>query len=162
MVISVKRKEKRSEKALRVLMVFFAVLFLLQGILFSRGFMLPCLLMTGAYFWYSHASRREYEYTIDDGRLQIERVSSSGRTLLHEIKLADLEALAPPDGPSVARYRKGGSEQIPKFDYTSYEEDIPYYTMIASEDGHKIKLLLDLTDEAIRLIRQVNPEAVKC
>ena len=162
MVVAVKRKEKPSEKFLRVLMVILAVLFLLQGIIFSRAFMLPCLLMTGAYFWYSHASRREYEYTLEDGHMTIERAASSGRTVLHEINLADVEALASPDDPCVARYKKGGEEKIRKFDYTSYEENQPYYTMIAKEDGQKIKLLLDLTPEAISLIRQANPPAVKC
>ena len=162
MVISVKRKERRSEKALRVIMIVLAVLFLLQGIVFSRGFMLPCMLMTGAYFWYSHASRREYEYTIGDGRMQIEQVSNTGRTVLHEINLADMEALAAPDDPCVARYKKGGQEKVPKFDYTSYEENRPYYTMITKEDGQKIKLLLDLTPEAISFIRQANPSSVRC
>ena len=161
MVIAVKRKEKRSEKALRGIMIFLAVLFLLQGIIFSRGFMLPCLLMTGAYFWYSHASRREYEYTLEDGHMQIERVSSSGRTVLHEINLADMEVLAAPDDPCVARYKKGGAEKVPKYDYTSYEDNRPYYTMIVKESGQKIKLLLDLTPEAISLIRQTNPSSVK-
>ena len=162
MVVAVKRKEKPSEKFLRVLMVFLAVLFLLQGIIFSRAFMLPCLLMTGAYFWYSHASRREYEYTIEDRRMLIERVASTGRTALHEFPLDDLEALATPDDPCVARYKKGGEEKIPKFDYTSYEEDVPYYTMIVKEGDRKIKLLLDLSQEAIGLIRRANPEAVRC
>ena len=162
MVISVKRKGRRSEKFLRGLMIFLAVLFLLQGILFSTGFMLPCLLTTGAYFWYSHASRREYEYTIEDGRMLIERVASTGRTALHEFRLDDLEALATPDDPCVARYKKGGEEKIPKFDYTSYEEDVPYYTMIVKEGDRKIKLLLDLSQEAIGLIRRANPEAVRC
>ena len=59
MVISVKRKGRPSEKALRGIMIGLAVLFLLQGIILSTGFMLPCLLTTGAYFWYSWASRRE-------------------------------------------------------------------------------------------------------
>ena len=89
MVISVKRKGRRSEKLLRGLMIFLAVLFLLQGILFSTGFMLPCLLTTGAYFWYSHASRREYEYTIEDGRMLIERVASTGRTAVLKAALLD-------------------------------------------------------------------------
>ena len=162
MVIAVKRKEKRSEKVLLGVMIFLAILFLLQGIIFSRAFMLPCLLMTGAYFWYSHASKREYEYTIEDEHMQIERVASSGRTVLHEINLANMEVLASPDDPSVARYKKGGAEKVPKYDYTSYEENRPYYTMIVKEDGQKIKLLLDLTPEAISLIRQVNPASVRC
>ena len=51
---------------------------------------------------------------------------------------------------SVARYKKnGGTEKMKKYDYTSYDEDTPYYTMIIREDGHKIKLLLDLNEELL-------------
>ena len=161
-VLSVKRKGRGSEKALRGLMIGLAVLFLLGGILLTRGLMLPCLLMTGAYFWYSWASRREYEYTIEDGRMRIERVSDRGRTVLHDFSLADTEVLARPDDPSVAPYKKGGGKKIPKYDYTSYNENTPYYTMIVKEDGQKIKLLLDLNREAISLIRSACPGAVRC
>ena len=162
MVISVSRKERQSEKAMRGLMIGLAVVFLIGGILLNRGLMLPCLLTAGAYFWYSYASRREYEYTVEEGRMRIERVSDRGRTVLHEFPLADTEILARPDDPSVAPYKKGGPEKIPKYDYTSYNENTPYYTMIVKEDGQKIKLLLDLNREAISLIRNACPGAVRC
>ena len=124
--IQILRQRRPSEQALRIAMIALAALFLLLGILLSRGLMLPCFLMAMAYFWYSHASRREYEYTLEDGHMTIERAASSGRTVLHEINLADVEALASPDDPCVARYKKGGEEKIRKFDYTSDEENRPY------------------------------------
>ena len=163
MVISVKRKEKHSEKVLRHTMIVLAVLFLLMGIMLTRGFMLLCFLMTVVYFWYSRSSKREYEYTIEDGRMIIDRVADHGRTRLHDFPLSEVEVLAKPDDPAVARYkRKGGTEKIPKYDYTSYEEDQPYYTMIVQDDGQKTKLLLDLTPEAIAAVRRANPPAVQC
>ena len=48
-----------------------------------------------------------------------------------------------------------------KVDYTSYRDDIPYWTMIAEEDGKPLKLLLDLNDDAVRMIRRRNRDAVK-
>lgn len=153
MVLSVDRKPRRSEKLLRAVMIVCSVLFLLFGILFSTGFMLPCFLMAGAYYVYSAASRREWEYTLEDGRLVIERVSDRGRTVLHEIDMADIEIVSDPSDPAVARFRRGGAEKVPKFDYTSYRENVPYYTVIARENGQRIKLLLDLTAEALSLIR---------
>ena len=36
-----------------------------------------------------------------------------------------------------------------------------FWTMIAEEDGKALKLLLDLNDEAIRMIRRRNAAAVK-
>ena len=48
-----------------------------------------------------------------------------------------------------------------KYDYTSYADGVPWYTLIAREDGETVKLLLDLNDEAIRAIRRSNREAVR-
>ncbi len=146
-VISVSRSPRPREVFLRRAMAVLAVVFLLQGIMLSTGFMLPCFLMVLCYFWFSHASKREYEYTLDDEGLKIERTSDRGRRMLHE--------------PEALPYKKGGSIPIRKVDYTSYKDDVPYYTMIAEEDGKPLKLLLDLTDDAIRLIRRRNREAVK-
>ena len=62
---------------------------------------------------------------------------------------------------SVAKYKKnGGTEQLKKFDYTSYDDNVPYYTMIIREDGRKIKLLLDLTEEMLHTIKTQHPEKV--
>ena len=44
--------------------------------------------------------------------------------------------------------------------YTSYEDDVPYYTMIIQEDGRKIKLLLDLTEEMLHTMKTQFPERV--
>lgn len=47
-----------------------------------------------------------------------------------------------------------------KYDYTSYDDNTPYYTMIIKEDGRKIKLLLDLTEEMLHTIKTQHPEKV--
>ena len=51
-------------------------------------------------------------------------------------------------------------EKIKKYDYTSYDDDVPYYTMIVTEDGNKIKLLLDLTEEMLHTIKTQHPQKV--
>ena len=51
--------------------------------------------------------------------------------------------------------------KVVKEDYTSYREDVPYYTMIVRDEPKPLKLLLDLTPEAIRMIRCRKPQAVK-
>ncbi|MBR2853306.1 MAG: hypothetical protein IKE81_03185 [Clostridia bacterium] len=160
-VISVSRIVRPREVLLRRTMAVLAVVFLLQAIMFSTGFMLPCFLMTLCYFWFSYASKREYEYTLDENSLKIERVSDRGRRVLHEIPYSAVKLLCRPDAPEALPYKKGGSIPIRKADYTSYRDDVPYYTMIAEEDGKPLKLLLDLNEAAIRLIRRRNREAVK-
>ena len=52
------------------------------------------------------------------------------------------------------------TQELKKYDYTSYEDDVPYYTMIIKEDGQKIKLLLDLTEEMLHTIKTQFPEKV--
>ena len=160
LIIAVKRKGRPSEKVLRTAMIVFAVVFLLQGIMFSTGFMLPCMLMTLTYFWYSHAIRREYEYTLEDGWFYIDRASDRGRRRLHEFPMTDISLLSVPDDPAAAPYRKGGGVKIKKYDYTSYQDDVPYYTMIVEQNGVKVKFLLDLTPDAIAWVRHANRSAV--
>ena len=73
----------------------------------------------------------------------------------------NLEVVAPPDHETVMKYKKkGGTEKIRKYDYTSYEDDIPYYTMIISKNGEKIKLLLDLNEETLRFLKLRYPMKV--
>ena len=70
------------------------------------------------------------------------------RREVHDLNLLELEVVAPNWHESVARYRlKGGTEKLKKYDYTSYEDDIPYYTMIIMDGRRKIKILLDLNSE---------------
>ena len=160
-VISVIRKGRPSETLLRRLMAALGVLFLALGIMISTGFMLPCALTVLCYYWYRHASKREYEYTLEEETMKIERVSERGRRELYEIPYARIQLLCEPDAPEAAPYKKGGSVKVNKEDYTSYREDVPYYTMIVRDDPNPLKLLLDLTPEAIRLIRRKNRDAVK-
>ena len=160
-VIAVNRKTRPSEKLLRRLMAVLGVVFLLQAIMFSTGFMLPCFLTVLCYFWYSHASIREYEYTLDEGIMRIERVSDRGRRLLYEIPFDQIQLVCAPDAPEAQPYKKGGSVRVKKEDYTSYREGVPYYTVIVKDEPVPLKLLMDLTPEAIRVIRRRNREAVK-
>ncbi len=161
LVISVTRRPRSSEKFLRILMVVLAVAFLIGAVAGNRGMMLPCFLMAMAYFVYTYATRRLYEYILENGRLRIDRLMERGRVTKHEFSLQDVEVLARPKDEAVAMYRKDSGSKIKKFDYTSYDDAIPYYTMIVREDGQRIKLLLDLTDEAIDRIRRENRGAVK-
>lgn len=161
LVISVTRKARSSEKFLRILMVVLAVAFLIGALAGNRGLMLPCFLMAMAYFVYTHATRRQYEYILENGRLRVDRLMERGRVTRHEFSLQDVEILARPKDEAVAPFRKGGGVKIRKFDYTSYDDSIPYYTMIVREDGQRVKLLLDLTDAAIDRIRRENRAAVK-
>lgn len=128
-------------------MVFFAVVFVLMGITISQAFMLAGFCLAGLYSIYGTFCQRDYEYTLENDTLTIDVIyGNKYRKTAHELDLRELEMIAPHWHQAVAKYKKnGGTEHLKKYDYTSYEEDTPYYTMIIKEDGRKIKLLLVLT-----------------
>ena len=161
-VEQVTRKKKAMSGVLRKVMVFFAVIFILMGIMISQAFMLAGFLLLALYFLYDIFSQRDYEYTMENGELTIDVIyGNKYRRTAHELDLRQLEVVAPHWHQAVEKYKKnGGTEHLKKFDYTSYEDDTPYYTMIIKEDGHKIKLLLDLTEEMLHTMKTKYPQKV--
>lgn len=147
---------------LNKIMVIFGVIFVLMGIMISQAFMLAGFLLVLLYFVFDVFSNKEYEYTLEDNKLEIDVIYGKRyRKNAHVIDLQEMEVTAPNWHESVAKYKKnGGTEKLPKYDYTSYEEDTPYYTMITIEDRQKIKLLLDLSDEMLQTMKRSYPSKV--
>ena len=56
--VQVKRKKKAGAGMLKGLMIFFGVLFVLMGIMFSRGFMLSGFLLVVLYFVFDTFSKK--------------------------------------------------------------------------------------------------------
>lgn len=158
----VKRKPKALSGFLKKVMVFFAVIFLLMGIMISQGFMLPGFLLVLLHFFYSILSQKEYEYVLEGQTLTIDVILGGRyRRTAHILELNTMEATAPSRHEAVAKYRKDtGTMQLPKFDYTSYEKDTPFYTMIVMENKQKIKLLLDLSEEMLQALKKSYPDRV--
>lgn len=161
-VEQVSRKKKRMSGALRKMMIAFAVFFVLLGITIAQSFMLAGFLLAGLYFVYDVFSQKDYEYTLENDRLTVDVIyGKKYRRTAHVLEMSEMEVTAPHWHESVARYKKnGGTEKLKKYDYTSYDDNIPYYTMIVKENGHKIKILLDLTEEMLHMIKTQHPEKV--
>lgn len=161
-VQQVSRKAKRMTGVLRKVMVIFAVFFVLLGIMIHQGFMLAGFLFVVLYFVYDVFGQKDYEYVLEDGQLEISVILGKRyRRTAHILDIKDMEVVAPNTHEKVAVYRKaGGSVRLPKYDYTSYEEDTPYYTMIVMEDKVKIKLLLDLNEEMLQTMKRMYPGKV--
>ena len=158
----VKRKKKPGAGVLKILMILFGVLFVLMGIVFSRGFMLPGFLLICLYFAFDMFSQKEYEYTMEGNQFTIDVIiGKKHRRNAHELDLNQLEVVAPNWHEKVAKYRiKGGTERLAKYDYTSYDDEIPYYTMIIGDGREKIKILLDLNEEMLRTMKNMFPDRV--
>ena len=99
---------------------------------------------------------------MENGQFEIDVIyGKKYRKTAHILELSNLETVAPHWHESVARYKKnGGTEKLKKYDYTSYEDDIPYYTMIVIEDREKKKLLLDLNQELLFALKKQYPSKV--
>ena len=162
LIQQVKRKQKKMTGDLRKLMVVFGVFFVLLGIMISQAFMLAGFLLVALYFVFDVLSRKEYEYILDGKTLTIDVIYGKRyRKTAHIIDMTEMEVTAPNRHEAVAKYRKdGGGVRLPKFDYTSYEDDIPYYTMIVIEDREKKKLLLDLNQELLFALKKQYPSKV--
>ena len=156
------RKPKPMTGFLRTVMIFFAVILLLMGITLSQGFMLPGFLLVVLYYFYNAYSQKEYEYILEENHLSIDVIfGKKHRRSAHYLDMEALEVLAPNWHNAVAKYRReGGSIRLAKYDYTSYEEDTPYYTMIITENREKIKLLLDLNDQMLQTLKRRYPDRV--
>ena len=160
--LQVKRKKKAGTGLLKGAMIFFGVLFILMGIMLSRGFMLSGFLLVVLYFFYDTFSKKEYEYVLEGSSLSISVIwGGRYRQERHVLDLGNLEVIAPNWHESVAKYRaKGGTVKLRKYDYTSYYDNVPFYTMIIMEGRRKIKLLLDLNEEMLDLIKRICPGKV--
>ena len=161
-VEQVSRKKKNMSGVLRKVMILFAVIFVIMGIAISQSFMLAGFLLAALYFVFDIFSQKDYEYTLENDTLSIDVIyGKKYRKTAHVLELKNMEGTAPHWHESVAKYKKnGGTEQLKKFDYTSYDDNIPYYTMIIKEDGRKIKLLLDLTEDMLHTMKTQHPEKV--
>ena len=162
LIQQVKRKQKKMTGVLRKLMVVFGVFFVLLGIMISQAFMLAGFLLVALYFVFDVLSRKEYEYILDGKTLTIDVIYGKRyRKTAHIIDMTEMEVTAPQRHEAVAKYRKdGGGVRLPKFDYTTYEDDNPYYTMIVIEDREKKKLLLDLNQELLFALKKQYPSKV--
>jgi len=152
----VSRVQKRSSKFFTGLMLTLSILFLLMGIIFDRGMLFLSMLAVLMYWLNSFQSVTDYEYHLEDGIFTIDIIKGKRkRKRAHELEIKDMEVVAPHWHEAVAKYRKKeGTEKLPKFDYTSYDDDIEYYTMIIYHKKEKLKLLLDLDEEWLNEIRR--------
>ncbi len=164
LIKTVDRKPKRFSKLLSRLMIVFAVIFVVAGIIFQSGFFFPAILLALLYYFYNARNRTGYEYTLYNEYFTVDVIRGRRRRRTDQVLYyEDIEVVAPPDHETVLKYKKaGGTEKIKKYDYTSYDDDIPYYTMIVRkrEKKEKIKLLLDLDEELLHFLKIRYPRKV--
>lgn len=162
MTKQVSRETKRFSKGFTRTLLILSILFILLGIIFDRGMLFLSMLSVMMYWYCSYQTLKDYEYHLEDGILTIDVIKGKQRRKrAQELEIQNLEVVAPNWHEAVAKYRKnGGTEKIRKYDYTSYNDDIPYYTMIIFDGKEKIKILLDLDEEWLWTLKRMYPTKV--
>ena len=104
--------------------------------------MLAGFLLAALYFVFDIFSQKDYEYTLENDTLSIDVIyGKKYRKTAHVLELKNMEVTAPHWHESVAKYKKnGGTEQLKKFDYTSYDDNVP-----ALHDDHQRRWTQDQT-----------------
>ena len=75
-----------------MVMIIFAVLFVVMGITISQAFMLPGFLLAGLYFVFDIFSQRDYEYMMENGQFEIDVIyGKKYRKTAHILELSNLE-----------------------------------------------------------------------
>jgi len=158
----VSRATKRFSKAFTRILLAMSILFIFMGIILDRGMLFLSMLSVLLYWYSSYESIKDYEYHMEGNKLTVDVIKGKQRRKrMHELDLSEMEVLAPNWHEAVSKYRKnGGTEQIKKYDYTSYDDAIPFYTMIIYSERTKIKILLNLDEEWLWEIKRQYPTKV--
>lgn len=130
----VQRKPKKGSKLLSRLMVIFAIIFVILGIIFNNGYFMPAFLLALLYYIYTMLNDSAYEYNFENEKFSIDVIKGKRRRrTAHVLYYKNLEVVTPPDHELVAKYKK---------------------------NGEKIKLLLDLNEEMLRFLKVRYPMKV--
>lgn len=160
---SVHKRKKKSTKIIQGVIVVLGVLFLFMAVAFTTGFMMFVFLTAAMYFIFEQGAQKDYEYSYEDDIFTVDVLKANRKHVREqELNMNKLEVVAPHYHEAVSQYRKDtGSIKLAKYDYTSYDDSIPYYTMIIMTEEHdKIKLLLDLNDEMLQAMKRKYPQKV--
>ncbi len=158
----VERQDKKGYRLLSRVMIILAVVFVLLGIIFQNGYFFPAILMALLYYIFTYNAHLSFEYNFQAEYFSVDVIRGRrSRKTTQVIYYKDIEVVAPPDHELVLKYKKkGGTEKVKKYDYTSYLEGVPYYTVIAKKGNEKIKLLMDLDEEILRSLKMRDPMKV--
>lgn len=151
-----KKKSTVRDHAIKVLLIVL-VLYSCRLVTIHFAFVVLPILLLGITILMFLALDIEYEYFYMNGELEIDRISSKlTRRKVFEMKINDLEVLAPEGGFEVQPYRS-----VKVRDFTSRRKDRTRYEMIVSQNGKKIKLLLEPGEQIVESMRQIAPKKVR-
>ena len=156
----VERKKPPMDKPIRVVMIVMTALNgLAFAILVSLYFFVPFLLFALLTFWYLRESRKEFDYTLSNGELEVTVIKggSARKTLFCLDIRTQLVVLAPSRSDPVQPWV---GKKMKTWDCTSHT-GTPYYCMIMKDErGTEYKSLFEPDETLLGIIMQLRPEKV--
>lgn len=154
------RKKPPMDGLIRALIIVMTVLtFVLFALLVSLYFFVPFVLFALLMLWYFRESRKEFDYILSNGELEVSAVlgHNSRKSLFCMDVARELVVLAPsrsdPVQPWVGRKMK-------TWDCTSHM-GVPYFCMIMQDEkGVQYKALFEPDDTLLGILMQMNPQKV--
>lgn len=151
-----KKKSTLRDYAIKVLLIAL-VIYSCRLVTIHFAFVIVPILLLGMTVIMFFALDIEYEYFYMNGTLEIDRISSKlTRRKIFEMKINELEVLVPEGGFEVQPYRS-----VKVRDFTSKRNDRSRYEMVVSQNGKKIKLLLEPGEQIVESMKQIAPKKVR-
>lgn len=155
--IQISRQPSEKDRMIVLLLGVLTGLFAVIGILFQIIFLIPAIIF-GFLTWlrkgYLHL---EYEYIYTDGQISVDRIlDAKRRKRIATYSPERLLCLAPKGSVALGHYPR----DIKSADYTSGDENVPYYVAVYQTDNGQLAVWLELPDEVVRDMRRLNPRVV--
>ena len=122
------------------------------GILFAVVFGLIAYLMI-------MAQNTEFEYSYFDGELRFAKIKNKSRKRLGIYSMESVAAIAPAGDRSVYNYENGN--ELKKIDYTSGQNDVPYYDIIIKSPDENVLIKAELDDKFLTEVEKKYRSKVK-
>lgn len=114
---------------------------------------LVLMIVTGVVFFNLNV---EYEYFYMNGNLEIDRIASKRRRKrIFEMKIYDLDVIAPEGAPETQPYRS-----VRKKDYSSGKQGTERYEMIVTQGKTKRKVILEPSYLMLEGMKKIEPRKV--
>lgn len=157
--ILVKRKTDNTVLAKKILLMC-GIVFCLVGVVFLTPIFFLGALGFGVACWLLFPKFDiEYEYLLVNGELDIDVIySQSKRKKIAQYDLNSMDMLAPLNSTHLDYYN--GNTTLKVVDYSSREEGKVPYAMITRDKTGTVKVLLELTQEAVENLRRTYPNKV--
>lgn len=155
--IQITRQPSEKDKMIVISLGILTALCAVAGLLFQIIILIPAIVFGFLAWWKKSFLHLEYEYAYTNGQIDVDRILDARRrkriATYHPEKLL---CLAPKGSVALGNYPR----DIKVADYTSGDENMPYYVAIYQTENGQLAVWLELPVEVVSDMRRLYPRAV--